>query len=152
MSLTKAGTTRSATPVATPPYHPGEDLLDRVLAALPPLIADAPLVWHRTRRTWVGKEIAALRPADAVEAMLVGQIVVLRHLAASLTNRAGLATNSPAQTRRLDRIAAAMTRAGAGLQRTLQGEQRRVVPPGGEWAAKGFDPAAMEALWRDTPG
>jgi hypothetical protein len=151
MSLPSAEITQPATEVAMSTYRPGDDLLDCVLAALPPLIADAPLGWHRTHRTWVGKEIAAFRPADAVEAMFVGQIVVLRHLAASLVSRAGAPGNSVAQARRLDRCAVAMMRAGAGLERTLRREQRSAVPPGGEWAGEGFDLAAMEAFWRGIP-
>jgi hypothetical protein len=151
MSLTSAEITQPATAVATATYRPGDDLLDCVLAARPPLVADGPLAWHQTHRTWVAKEIAAFRPADAVEAMFVGQIVVLRHLAASLTSRAGVHTNSPVQARWLDRCAAAMMRAGAGLERTLRRQQRSAVPPGSEWAAEGFDLAAMEPFWRSMP-
>jgi hypothetical protein len=80
MSLLSAEITQPATAVATSTYRPGDDLLDAVLAALPPLIADAPLAWRRKHRTWVAKGIAAFRPADAVEAMFVGQIGVLRRL------------------------------------------------------------------------
>jgi hypothetical protein len=73
MSLASAEITQPATAVATSTYRPGDDLLDCVPAARPPLVADAPLAWHRTHRTWVAKEIAAFRPADAVEAMLSGR-------------------------------------------------------------------------------
>jgi hypothetical protein len=151
MSLISAEITQAAAAVATSTYRPGDDLLDSVLAALPPLIADAPLAWHRTHRTWAAKGIAAFRPADVVEAMFVGQIVVLRHLGASLTSRASVHANSPMQARRLDRCAVAMMRAGAGLERGLRRQQRSAVPPGGEWAAEGFDLVAMEAFWRGMP-
>ena len=119
MSPVKAEHTHRVTQIATPTYRLSDDLLDRVQAALPPMVANAPLAWQRTRRKWIIKEIAALHPADALQAVLAGQIVMLRHLAASLMGRAGLRTTSLAQARQLGRTAAALMGTGERLERTL---------------------------------
>src|SRR6202034_193148 len=84
MSPIKAKSAHHATQVATPTTPLSDELLDRVLAALPPLVAGALPAWHRTHRKWVSKEIAAFRPTDAVQACLAAQIVVVRHIAGSM--------------------------------------------------------------------
>ena len=150
MSPVKAEHTHRVTQVATPTYRLSDDLLDRVQAALPPMVANAPLAWQRTRRKWIIKEIAALHPADALQAVLAGQIVMLRHLAASLMGRAGLRTTSLDQARQLGRTAAALTGTCERLERTLRRRQKSAVPPGGARVADGFGLAAMDARWRSN--
>lgn len=150
MSPVKAEHTHGVTQVATPTYRLSDDLLDRVQAALPPMVANAPLAWQRTRRKWIIKEIAALHPADALQAVLAGQIVMLRHLAASLMGRAGLRTTSLAQARLLGRTAAALAGTGQQLERELRRRRKNAVPPGRAGATDGCDLASMDALWRSN--
>jgi hypothetical protein len=149
MSRAKAKTTRRATHGTTQTYALGDDQLDPMLAALPSMIANAPLAWQRARRTWILGEIAALHPADALQAGLAGQIVVLRHLAVRTLGWADLRTTSPAQARRLGRTAGALAGAGERLERALRRWQRSAVPPGGARAADGFDLLAGEVGWRN---
>jgi hypothetical protein len=137
---------------ATLAYRLSDDQLDLVLAALPSMVANAPLAWHRTRRKWIIKEIAALHPTNAVQAAFASEVVVLRHTAASLTGLADPRTTSPEQARRLNQGAYALTRMGERLERTLRRRQTNAVPPGDTWAAGGFDLLAMEALWRNNRG
>ena len=115
---------------AAPPTYPlSDEQLNRVLAALPSLIADAPLAWHRTHRKWVVQEIAAFQPADSAQAGFAGQIVVLRHLAASMSSGIVLSANTIAKARRLRRAVAALTRTGEQMERTLRQWQKTARPP-----------------------
>jgi hypothetical protein len=148
MSPTKPEISPQVAQVATPTYPLTDDLLGSALAALPKLIPDAPPAWHRTHRKWVTKEIAAFHPRDAVQALLAGQVVVARHLAASLMGRAGLRATSLAWARRLGRIAAGLMRTSERTGLALRRVQKNATPPGGAWAACGLDLAATDAAWR----
>jgi hypothetical protein len=151
MSVVKAKSTRPITPIAPPTYRLGDEQLDPVLAALPSMIASAPLAWQGMRRRWIRKQIAAFHPADALQAGLAGQIVVLRHLAVRTLGVADLGSNSPAQARRLGRAAAATMREGERLECALRRLQKTAVPPGGARAAEGCDLPAGDAGRRNDP-
>jgi len=127
MTLSKAQTAHRAAQIAPPPFRISDEHLDSVVAALPPLIAGAPLAWHRTHRKWVAQEIAAFRPADAAQAGAAAHIVVVRHTAASLTSEALRETGSLALAGRLDRTLAALARAGGRMERTLRLLRRRAA-------------------------
>lgn len=62
MSLAKAELIRRSGQDAGPEYHLGRDLLDSVLAALPPPSAGAPVTWRHARLRRIINEIAAFRP------------------------------------------------------------------------------------------
>jgi hypothetical protein len=124
MSSLEAEITHRATQVATPVYQFSDEQLDHVLAALPPLVADALPAWRRTHRKWVSKEIAAFRPTDEVQARLAAQIVVVRHIKGSMLGLAGCGSCSPQQERWLDRTEAVLLRTGELLQRTLRRRQK----------------------------
>jgi len=131
MSFAKAKFTRRGPQGTAPTYHLSDAQLAPVLAALPPLLAHAPLDWHRSRQKKIVKEIAAFQPADALQARLAGNIVVLRHLAASAMSWANVRTNSPEQARLLGREAAMLMGAGDRLEHALRQQQKRVGPPPG---------------------
>jgi len=138
MPRAKAKTHRPASEAAPPTYPIGAEQLNPVMAALPSMIDDAPLRWQRTRRRWILNEIAAFRPADALEAGLAGQIVVLRHVAVRMLGEADGDAHSLGQARRLARTSATMLRAGDRLARALQRWQKCVARMGwrkGEAAA-----------------
>ncbi len=137
MTPTKARATHCAAAIAPPTYPISDGQLDRVVAALPPLIAGAPLAWHRTHRKWVAQEIAAFRPADAAQAGVAEHIVVLRHIAASMTSAAFRQTGSLAWAGHLDRAVAALTRAGVRMERTLRVLRRRAASAGDRPAGDG---------------
>jgi len=145
MSLAKAKTTQPANQAAAPTYPIGAEQLNPVLAALPTMIDNAPLRWQRTRRRWILNEIAAFRPADALEAGLAGQIVVLRHVAVRMLGEAHGGAYSPRQARRLARTSATMLQAGERLARALQRWQKCVVRMGWARAQEGVDLAAGDA-------
>ena len=125
----------------TPTYHLSDAQLAPVLAALPPLLPHAPPDWHRSRQKKIVKEIAALQPADALQARLAGNIVVLRHQAASAMSWANVRTNSPEQARRLGREAAMLMGVGDRLEHALRRQRKRTGAPGGGWAGDGGEAA-----------
>ena len=127
MTLSKAQTAHRAAQIAPPTYRISDKHLDAVVAALPALIAGAPPAWHRTHRKWVAQEIAALRPADAVQALAAAHIVVARHRAASLTSEALRETGSLAFAGSLNRTLAALARAGVRLEQMLRLLRRRAA-------------------------
>jgi hypothetical protein len=65
MSRTKAAFPRRVTALSTPPYQFSNDLLDAMLATLPPLVAYARPARHRTLGTWFDKGGIVLHPTDA---------------------------------------------------------------------------------------
>jgi hypothetical protein len=117
-----------------------------VVAALPALIAGARPAWHRSHRKWVSKEIAAFHPADPLQTMLVGYIVVLRHAAASTRSAADLGPLTPAQVCRRERSAAKLMRAAECAKAALRREQKRAARRGGARSADSFGSAAPDAL------
>ncbi len=129
MSLPKLKPPHRTPQPPTPTYRLTDDQLAPLLAALPPLLPHAPPDWHRSRRKQIIREIAWLRPADALQAHLAGQIVVLRRLADSQLRWACVHTNSPEQARRLGRFAAALIDAGDRLECELRRSQKNPRPP-----------------------
>ena len=144
-----ADLTPRAAPVAAPAYAINDAMLDMVLQTLPPMAAGAPAAWHRTRRAWVRREIASHRPADALQALLAGWIVTLRHTAADLRGRADPRTCSEAELRAAGRMADQTARLGREMERLLGKRQREAV----RRACKSRVAAPSPASLRDaTPG
>jgi hypothetical protein len=107
------------------------EALARVLAALPPLLPDAPPEWHRSRQKKTTREIAAFHAVDALQAQLAGQIVLLRHLATTEMAWARLQTLPPEIARLRARAAAGIMAAGDRTEHELRLLQKRPLPPAG---------------------
>jgi hypothetical protein len=146
MSPSPIEITHRAAQAATPIYQVRDDEVDRVVAALPALIAGARPAWHRSHRKWVSKEIAAFHPADPLQTLLAGYIVVLRHVAASTRSAADLGPRTPAQACRQERSAAKLMRAAECAKAALLREQKRAARRGGARSTDGFGSAAPDAL------
>jgi len=116
-----------AVPAAAPAYAIDDAMLDMVMESLPPMAAGASAAWHRTRRTWVRREIAAMRPTDAVQGLVAGWIVMLRHVTADLRGRADPRACSAAELRSAGRAADQTARLGLMMGRRLRTEQRRAM-------------------------
>ena len=147
MCLASAGITPSVIREMMPPYHLSPDLLEGTFTALPPLPPDAPAAWRHARITRLIGEITALLPADAAQARLAAQIIVVRELADTLTNRAHTPEVTIEQMCRLSRSSAELIRTAALLERTLARRQQTPAPFFGTVAADGVDIAALDAVW-----
>jgi hypothetical protein len=137
-------------PAATLIYQVRHDELDRVLAALPALVVGARPASHRSHRKWASKEIAEFHPADALQALLAGYIVVLRHVVVSTRSAADLGPLTPAQVCRQERSAAKLIRAAKYANATPRREQKRATRRGGARSGDGFGSAAPNAFGRNV--
>jgi hypothetical protein len=133
--------------VAPPPYVLSDDLLDSVLATLPPLAEAAPPAWHLMRRARIAREIAAWQPGDAAQARLAGQIITLRCVAVHTMGLASRPGTTPEQARRVERVADGLARMARQLERALRRRQKLGVRPGGAVAWEGVDLLALVAAW-----
>jgi hypothetical protein len=133
-----------------PAYRLNDSLLDDILSALPPMTATAPPAWHAMRRERIRQEMAALRPTDAAQAMLAGQIVLCRHTAAHTMGLAARPDNTPKLARQLDRCAASLARTAKQVERSLRQRQKMVVPPGRAMGWEHIDMLALVAAWRGS--
>jgi hypothetical protein len=131
-------------------YQLGRDVLDRVVLALPPPPAGAPVAWRHARLRQIIQEILAFSPADPLEAMMASQIVVSRHHAADTARQCldgALSTRLALQMRR---TSDALLRAAIQTERTLtkwrQGRGAGSPVP----AAVQFDLEALDAIWCRT--
>ena len=147
MSLASAGITPDVIREMMPPYHLSADLLEATLDRAPPTAARRPASWRHARITRLIGEITAMLPADAAQARLAAQIVVVRELADSLTNRAYAPDVTIEQMCRLSRSSAELIRTAALLERTLARRQQKPAPFFGTVAADGVDIAALDAVW-----
>ncbi len=120
-----ADPTPRAAPAAAPAYAITDTMLDAVLRTLPPMAAGAPAAWHRTRRIWIGREIASLQPTDAMQGLIAGWIVTYRYMAADLRGRADPRTCPAGELRAAVRVAAQAARLVRDMERLLCKEQRR---------------------------
>src|SRR5665213_2608828 len=146
MSLGSAGITANVFQEMMPQYHLSADLLDGTLKALPPPPPDAPETWRLARITRLISEITTLLPADAAQARLAAQIVVVRELADTMANRAYMPDVTVEQMCRLGRTSAELVRTAALLERTLARRQMKPTPFFGSVAADEVDIAALDAV------
>lgn len=147
MPPSKTAITHHTTQAAAPAYRLNDNLLDLVMSALPPMSANAPLVWQQMRRARIAAEIAALHPTDAAQAHLAGQAVLMRHMAADTMSRAARPGHTPALARRLDRTAAALLRTSKQMALALRRRQRIVAPRRAVARWGKFDLLALDAAW-----
>ena len=134
-----------------PPYHLSADLLAATFAALPPPPPDAPPTWRHARITRLIEEISALLPADAAQARLATQILIVRGQADTLATRAYAPDVTVEQMCRLSRSSTELVRTAALLVRTLERCQQKPAPFFGTVVEDEVDVAAVDAVWRNDP-
>jgi hypothetical protein len=147
MSLPSNGITPEVIREMMPPYQLSADLLAAAFAAVPAPRPDATQAWRLERATRLVQEIAGLMPADAPQARIAAEIVILREASddsLAWSNAPGLAVE---QACRLRRTAAALTVSSTGLERLLARHQQKPVPFFGTVLVDGIDVGALAAGW-----
>lgn len=129
------------------PYELSDDLMQATLAALAPPPAGADATRRQVRLVRLVAEVAAFQPADAAQARLAAQILVLRELADALAQRAHAPEVTPEQMCRLSRGSAELLRTCVSLERTLSRRQMQPMPFCGSAVADRIDIAALDATW-----
>ena len=151
MSLPTNGITADVFRDCMPPYHLSRDLVDATFAALPPPPPDAAPSWRQARVTRLLQEVLACRPADAEQARLATQMLILRERADALMTESYAAGVTVEQMCRLSRCSAELVRTAAVLSRTLARQQQKPVPFFGTVVADAVDVAAVDAAWGGGP-
>src|SRR5258708_4207740 len=118
MSQPSNGITAEVIRGVMPPYHLSADLLQATFAALPRPPQDASTAWRQARITRYIEEIAPPKPADAEQARLAAQILIVRELADTITTKAHAPDATIEQVCRLARTTVALLRTAVALDRT----------------------------------
>jgi len=147
MSLITNGITPDVIREMMPPYHLSSDLLEATFAAFPPPPPDATAAWLQARVTRVVQEFATLMPANAAQARIVSQILIMRGLADAIALRAHAPDLTAEQMRRVGRALAELARTAMALVRALERSQQKPVPFFGTALAEQVDVAALAAGW-----
>jgi hypothetical protein len=153
MAEPSAGITFKVIQEMMPEYHLSPDLLDGLMAAMPPPPAEATGAWRQQRVTRVIEEIAARVPMDPAQAHLAGQIAVVQFMADDMAGRIGTPGQTPEEMHRLVRSTDALLHTISRLERTLERRQFRVMPFRDVNAVDGFDLEVLDGAWcrRTTP-
>jgi hypothetical protein len=130
-----------------PPYELSADLLAAALASIPPPPPGATQAWRQVRTLRFVREIAGLMPADAPQARIAAQILIVREAADDTfarVNEPGLTVD---QVCRLRRTGSALTIATTALERLLTRHQQRPAPFFGTVLPDAIDMPALAAGW-----
>jgi hypothetical protein len=149
MSVPSSGITASVIREMMPPYHLSPDLLAATLAALPPPPPPpgASAAWRQARITRLMQEISTLMPANAAQARLASEILIVRELADAIAARAYAPDLTVPQMCRVGRTSAELGRTATGMVRVLERSQQMPAPFFGTVLADGVDIAAVDAGW-----
>jgi hypothetical protein len=130
-----------------PPYHLSADLLAAAFASIPPPPPDASQAWRQERAARLVQEIAGLMPADAPQARIAAQILIVREATDDSFARVNTPGLTVDQICRLRRTGYGLANSVAGLERLLARHQQKPVPFFGTVLADGIDVAALAAGW-----
>jgi hypothetical protein len=147
MSLPSNGITPDVIREMMPPYHLSPDLLEATFAALPPPPPDASAAWRQARITRLMQEISTLMPANAAQARLAAEILIVREMADTVAARAYAPDLTVPQMCRVGRASGELVRTAAGLVRTLERSQQKPAPFFGTVLADDVDVAAVDKVW-----
>jgi hypothetical protein len=78
MNIPANGITAELIRVVMPPYRLSTDLLTAMFAAMPAPPPEATMAWRQTPAARLVQEVAGLMPADAPQAGIAAQIVIVR--------------------------------------------------------------------------
>jgi len=130
-----------------PPYQLSADLVAATLASIRPPPPGATQAWRQERTARLIDEITALTPADAAQARIASQIVILREEKDDTAARGFAPGLTLEQACRLRRTGAVLVNAVAMLERMLVRHQQMPVPFFGTVLMDGVDVAALAAAW-----
>jgi len=134
-----------------PPYHLSGDLLEATITALPPPPPDAPARWRLDRITRLVEEIVAFLPADAAQARIAAQILIMRERADALTTRSYAPDVTVDEMCRLSRTSAALVRTATESERALARHQKLPTPFFGTVVEDEVDIGRLDAVWCRDP-
>ena len=129
------------------PYHLSPDLLAATFAALSPPPVDTPSTWREARVARLMQEFATLIPANAAQAQIVSQMLIMREMVDAVAIRAHAPALTPLQMGRVGRASAELSRTASGLVRALVRAQQKPVPFFGTVLADRVDLGALDAVW-----
>jgi hypothetical protein len=135
---------------AQPDFRFGRTHLVHLLRALPPPPPGAPVAWRHTQLRGIIQEVRALDPRNALDAMLVLQIIASRHAAANSARRSLDPTMSALHAAGMRRSAEELLRVARQMERLLKKERAGRVVPGQAPAELEFDLEALDAIWCGT--
>src|ERR1700733_8536231 len=147
MSLPSNGITQEVIREMMPPYYLSPDLLEAMFAAMPPPPPDASATWRQARITRLMQEFSTLMPANAAQARVVSQILIMRGLADAIAARAFAPELTALQMCRVGRASAELVRTAAGLERLLARQQQKPAGFFGTVLGGGVGVAAVDAAW-----
>ena len=147
MAIPSNGITAEVIRGVMPPYTLSPDLLAGTLRALAPPPADATTAWRHARLARLVQEIGGLMPADAPQARIAADIVIVREAADDTFARSFAPELTVEQLCRLRRTAGELKRTGATLERGLARRQAVPAPFFGRVEADAVDIGALDAVW-----
>jgi hypothetical protein len=147
MSLITNGITPDVIREIMPAYRLSPDLLVATFSAFPPPPPDATAAWRQARVARVMQEFATLMPANAAQARIVSQILIMRELADAVAARAHAPELTAEQMGRVGRVSAELSRTAMGLVRALERTQQKPAPFFGNVLADEVDVVALAAGW-----
>jgi len=147
MSIASNGITPEVIREMMPPYHLDTDLLEGTFRALAAPPAGATMAWRHARITRLVREIGGLMPADAPQARIAAQILIVREATDDTFSQSHTPGLTVEQVCRLRRTAADLTRSAATLERSLGRRQATPAPFFGTVEADVVDIGALDAVW-----
>jgi len=111
-----------------PPYELSADLLAAAFVSIPPPPRGATQAWRQERAGRLVQEIAGLMPADAPQARIAAQIMIVREATDDSFARVNTPGLTVEQICRLRRTGGALMNSAAALERILARHQQRPVP------------------------
>ena len=147
MPLPSNGITAEVIRSVMPPYTLSSDLLEGAFRALAAPPADATAAWRHARIARLVQEIGGLMPADAPQARIAAQILIIREAMDDTFGRSHAPGLTVEQVCRLRRTAADLTRSAATLERSLGRRQATPAPFFGTVEAEAVDIGALDAVW-----
>ncbi len=147
MAIPSNGITAEVIRGVMPPYTLSPDLLAGTLRALAPPPADATTAWRHARLARLAQEIGGLMPADAPQARIAADIVIVREAADDTFARSFAPELTVVELCRLRRVAGELKRTGAMLERGLARRQAVPAPFFGRVEADAVDIGALDAVW-----
>jgi hypothetical protein len=152
MSTPSNGITAEVIRGVMPHYHLNTDLLGETLRVLPPPPPNASTPWRHARITRLVQEIGGLMPADAPQARIAAQLVIVREIADDTFHRSNAPGLTIAQLCQLRRIGDNLARTALNVERTLTRRQSKPALFFGTVEADAVDIAALDAGWHNEPG
>ena len=147
MSEPSAGITFKVMQEMMPEYNIPPDLIEDVVAALPPPPAGSTPTWRAERLNRVIEDIASRVPMNAAQASLAGQIVIATALANDMAKRACAPELDDAARCRLARTADAMMNTISRLERTMERRQFRIMPFRDVRPVEKIDMVVLDGVW-----